>query len=250
MREYVGFVMLLSFFVDLLLLGGTDRLLGICSSVRSVVSAAAIGAAYTGISLLSTSLLISGLVTRLVVLFVMTLAGGNFSFQKVSTFILLTISVGMIANGFAGIHTEELLVTIVCMFVQFVAAKRVDNKDTVMPVELTYRGKTKTILALIDTGNGLRDPITGERVIVISHKIAEDFTGLTKDQLSKPSENLHRLPGGRLIPYRAIGTDNGLLMAVRFPVVSVGRRKSSALVAFAPSGFQGDCSFQALVGRG
>ena len=49
---------------------------------------------------------------------------------------------------------------------------------------------------------------------------------LTPEQLKRPLETITAspLPGLRLIPYRAVGAENGLLLAMRFPAVRVGGR--------------------------
>jgi stage II sporulation protein GA (sporulation sigma-E factor processing peptidase) len=73
---------------------------------------------------------------------------------------------------------------------------------------------------------------------------------LTQAQLQKPLETMAQrpIPGLRLIPYRAVGQDRGMLLALRFPQVYVGSRKIGALVAFAPEAVgEGDC-YQALTG--
>ena len=98
-------------------------------------------------------------------------------------------------------------------------------------------------------GNTLRDPITGEPVLVVAGSVGQRLTGLTEDQLRTPLETLARrpIPGLRLIPYRAVGQSGGMLLGVRMDKVSVGSRQGSAIVAFAPEGLGGEGLYQALV---
>ena len=249
LESYVGFVMILNFFVDLLVLCGTDRLVGLGMPVKAAIPGAAVGAVYAGICLLTSLALLTGTAARIIVLLVMALLTYGVDLRAWAMFVMMMITIGGITTGFAYIGKWELMVCVLCGVVMLVTAKRVGFRSILVPMELSYQDKSIQVMALCDTGNGLRDPITGESVIVVSPQIAFDFTGLTKQQLSKPTEYLSSLPGGRLIPYRAVGTDSGFLMATRFPMVKVGKRKSSALVAFAPAGFQTDGSFQALIGR-
>jgi stage II sporulation protein GA (sporulation sigma-E factor processing peptidase) len=119
-----------------------------------------------------------------------------------------------------------------------------------VPVELTYGGKTVSIVALRDSGNTLRDPISGEQVLVVSGEVAERLTGLTQDQLRAPLKTLmcRPVPGLRLIPYRAVGQAGDMLLAMRFDRVKIGNRTQSAVVAFAAEGLGRGDVYQALTG--
>lgn len=117
-----------------------------------------------------------------------------------------------------------------------------------LPVTLSGNGKELRLTALADTGNELRDPITGQSVLVIGCEEARKLTGLTIEQLRRPLETMTAapLPGLRLIPYRAVGAEGGLLLAMGLPVVEVGSRRGPGVVAFAPQEFGGD--YQAIAG--
>ena len=119
-----------------------------------------------------------------------------------------------------------------------------------VPVELTYGVKTVSIIALRDSGNTLRDPISGEQVLVVSGEVAEKLTGLTQEQLSAPLKTLmcRPVPGLRLIPYRAVGQAGDMLLAMRFDGVKIGHRTQSAVVAFAAEGLGRGDVYQALTG--
>lgn len=70
-------------------------------------------------------------------------------------------------------------------------------------VDLYWHGRKVTLDAVIDTGNSLRDPLTGDPVSVIDKDTAGDLFG-------------ERIPDKvRYIPYRSIGKTDGLLPAVR-----------------------------------
>ena len=128
-------------------------------------------------------------------------------------------------------------------------SERVGGREYV-PVELTYGGKTVSIVALRDSGNTLRDPISGEQVLVVSGEVAEKLTGLTQDQLRAPLKTLmcRPVPGLRLIPYRAVGQAGDMLLAMRFDRVKIGNRPQSAVVAFAAEGLGRGDVYQALTG--
>ena len=79
---------------------------------------------------------------------------------------------------------------------------------------------------------------------------AKKLLGLTEQQLRTPSQTLcaARLPGMRLIPYKTVDTNSGMLLAMMLKDVKIGNRKGSSLVAFAPGELGKDSGFQALVG--
>jgi len=115
-------------------------------------------------------------------------------------------------------------------------------------VELSYGDKRVQLTALRDTGNTLRDPVTGRQVLVVDASTAGKLTGLSVQQLKKPVESVTALPGLRLIPYRAVGQAGGLLLALKIPQAKIGSWQGSALVAFAPEGLGSDGTYQALTG--
>ena len=116
------------------------------------------------------------------------------------------------------------------------------GEQTYVPVTLRREGQELKVLALRDTGNTLRDPITGEPVLVAGADVAQELLGLTAHQLAHPVETLARgaMPGLRLIPYRAVGQSGGMLLALRMKDAQVGKTRGDVVVAFAPE----------VVGRG
>ena len=104
-----------------------------------------------------------------------------------------------------------------------------------------------SVLALRDSGNTLRDPITGEPVLVVSSRVGQRLTGLTQEQLASPLETMAQrpIPGLRLIPYQAVGQNGGMLLGLRLDQVKIDGKNQKAVAAFAPAGLSGN--YQALV---
>ena len=119
-----------------------------------------------------------------------------------------------------------------------------------LPVQISGCGETLRITALLDTGNQLRDPITGEAVLVIGCREAQRLTGLGVEQLKKPLQTMTSppIPGLRLIPYHAVGSKGGFMLAMRFPGAVVGKKQQNVLVAFAAEGLERTGMYQALTG--
>lgn len=117
-------------------------------------------------------------------------------------------------------------------------------------VELQLGGRHIKLTALRDTGNTLRDPISGAPVLILDGKTSRALTGLSSIQLRQPLEVMRSppIPGLRLIPYRAVGIAGGLLLGMQLHGVRIGNRKVSLTVAFAPDDFCDSGEFQALTG--
>lgn len=116
-----------------------------------------------------------------------------------------------------------------------------------VPVAISYGDKRLSLTALQDTGNRLRDPVSGSAVMVIGAEAARHLTGLTREQLKKPLETLGAIPGLRLIPYKAVGS-SGFLLGMKLPKVQIGSWRGSQIVAFAPEGLEKGSGIEALIG--
>lgn len=254
MEIYLDLVVLLNFLVDFLLLLGTNRLSGFPAGAFRCALAAALGALYSGICLLPGFRFLGNLLWRCVFLCLMAVAAFGFSSSAVKRggiFLLLSMALGGISlnlgrGDFAAVVLSAAVVWLLC---RICLGDGIGGQEYV-PITLTYGGKTASVLALRDTGNSLRDPITGEQVLVLSGAVAQRLTGLSREALKTPLETLakHPLPGLRLIPYRAIGQGSAMLLALRFDHVTIGSRQQSAIVAFAPEGLGEGSMYQALAG--
>jgi len=106
---------------------------------------------------------------------------------------------------------------------------------------------TVEIRALLDTGNTLRDPVTGQAVLVVGADTALELLGLTRSQLEDPLGSVGALPGLRLVPYHSVGAKS-FLLAMKLKNVKIGAWQGSTLVAFAPEGLSAEGAYQALTG--
>ena len=254
MTVYLDLVILLNFLVDDLLLMGTNRLSGFPAAPGRCALAALLGGVYSGACLLPGFSFLGNLLWRLVSLGLMGLAafGMNRSAWKRSgLFLLLSLALGGAAVTLGrGEFSVLVLAAIGIWLLCRIAFGGTAVGREYVPVQLIWGERTASVLALRDTGNTLRDPITGEQVLVLSGDVARDLTGLTEQQLRSPLETLAQRPltGLRLIPYRAVGLSGGMLLGLRFDRVKIGSRETSAVVAFAPEGLGEGSMYQALTG--
>lgn len=253
MEVYLDLVVLLNFLVDLLLLLGTNRLAGFPLAVKRCAAAAALGGVYSGVCLLRGFHFLGSLLWRCVCLALMCAIafGWNISSWKRSgVFILLSMALGGMALSVGRGDFWTLCVSAagICLLCRLAFGQTVGGREF-LPLTIVYGGKRVDLVALRDSGNTLRDPVTGERVFLIAAEAARQLTGLTEAQLRKPLETLTQrpLPGLRLIPYRSVGNSGGLLLGMRFHHIKLGEQVLSAVVGFAPEGLGRGEIYQALV---
>lgn len=254
MKVYVDGVMAINFLVDFLLLLGTNRLSGYPSDKKRLLAAAALGALYSGACLLRSFRFLGNTLWRLVVLGLMgSIAFGwnRRALRRCGIFLLLSLALGGLAVCMGKADLRVLLLAGVGLWCLCRASfEAAPGSREYVPLEIRYQGKTVKLLALRDTGNTLRDPITGHSALVLSAGAASRLTGLTPEQLRHPLETLASAPvsGLRLLPYRTVGQGSGMMLAMSFEDVAVGGRRGRALAAFAPENFGGDGQYQALTG--
>lgn len=124
-------------------------------------------------------------------------------------------------------------------------------------VRLELEGRAVELTALTDTGNTLTDPVTGQGVMVAEgERLGPLFppeqrpdTGALRD----PAGALERLTGAggrfRLLPYRSVGVDRGLLLAVRVDRAVVdGGDRGAMVVALSPNPVSDGGGYAALLG--
>lgn len=252
MRIYLDLVVLLNFLVDYFLLLGTNRLAGFPAGAGRAAVAAALGGVYGGACLMPGFRFLGNTLWRLASLGLMGAIAfglGRSTMRRCVLFALLSMALGGVALGlgsgsFLSLVTAAAAVTGLCL-VGFQGKAEVRRY---LPVELNYGGQQVRLTALHDTGNTLRDPLTGEPVLVAGQGIAEKLTGMSRGDLKDPVGTVTKQPGLRLVPYRAVGVDHGFLLGIKIHNARIGNREKSVLVAFAPEGLGQAGEFEALIG--
>lgn len=252
MQIYLDLLMLLNFLVDFLLILGTNRLCGYPPGVKRAALSALLGCIYAGLCLIPGFSFLGNFLWRMVCLFFMScIAFGvtKSALRRGIVFFFLSMALGgaallLNARGFWAIAGSAGCVGLLCAL----GFRHKLGTQNFVPVELSYGGKRLCLTALQDTGNTLRDPVTGSDVLVVGADVAQSLTGLTPTQLRSPVEFMGAVPGLRLIPYRTVGKGSGFLLALKIPNVRIGNRRENKLVAFAPEGLHPEGAYQALTG--
>lgn len=148
-----------------------------------------------------------------------------------------------------------LLLFIICYFIMsffFRRSGRHANRD-LAPLEIRIGEKRIQLTALIDTGHTLTDPVTNLPVVVADAQSILAFLPPDVDP-ARPVEGLKRWReagrgGARLVPYRAVGIDCGLLLAIKADSVKLNERElGSLLIALSPTPVDDGGGYHALIG--
>lgn len=266
--------------IQYLLLLGSARLGGTRTSLWRIGMAAAIGAAYAvGVILPQATLLRQPGVMAVVLATMFWLAFGSRVSAVRQAFCYLMISLALcgavvgvaaligsdttIARGtflypvsFRAMVLMAGLAYLVCR----AATVHAGSEPAIQRAELSLEGRRVRLPALVDTGNQLRDPLTGKAVMVADWDTARELLPpaatplLTKEAFANPASLLPKLreqcPQLRVffVPYRAVG-GSGILLAVRCDRVSINAREiQGGLVAFSPNLLDETGHYRALTG--
>ena len=129
---------------------------------------------------------------------------------------------------------------------------------------INLRGKKVCLAAMVDTGNGLTDPLSGNPVIIAEYDAVKD---ILPEQVSHAILSKGWKDGGallaemgegikegnfRLIPFCSVGRDSGWLIGFRPDEVLVRQsggfiRTNEVIIALCPDKLQGDTPCRALL---
>lgn len=134
----------------------------------------------------------------------------------------------------------------------------------IMPFSIFLNGNQKAISGLVDTGNHLVEPVTGNPVIVVEYQaIAEMlpskmFTLMTGDSELNVAAILQVMDDENLkskiclIPFSSVGRQHGIMIGIRIDTVAFvqnGQKieQSNAVIALSPRALCSQNSYQALI---
>ena len=278
MTVYADALFALNAAIDYLILAASAFLGGGEIRCKRLLAAACLGGAYAAASLFprlgflqspvlyAVSLMLMLLLAfgwekrtvRLGVLFLVL----TFAFGGAVTLCARIFGTGLVLIGrqvyypvsFLGVLTVAAVLYLICRVVFTAMAEHTPRQ--IVPMTLCLGVHTANIRALVDTGNTLRDPITNERALVAHWRILARLLPnerLSETDFLQPTELLKRLSERnphlrfRLLPYRAVGTQTGLLLAVRCEREKNGKH-TQVLTAFSPTEISDGGNYDALTG--
>ena len=241
MHVYLDAVTVLNFLVDFLLLLGSNQLTGYPIEWQRTLGAALLGGLYAGACLIPDFRFLGSLLWRTVFLCLMAVLAFGWkktTLRRGAVFLLLSMALGGIASGIRMVDFGAICLCACLLWVLCRVGFRVEiGNRQYIPVEMNWQGKHLSLTALMDTGNLLRDPLTGEQVLICGCDVGEELFGIERNQFADPVAFLSsvRMQGWRLIPYHGVGNEGGILPALRMKDVKIGKSVRDAVVAFAPN---------------
>ena len=119
---------------------------------------------------------------------------------------------------------------------------KINKRNIFCKLRINIDKKTIQVNALIDTGNMLREPITNTPVVIIEkdrlynvlpktilQNINNIIEGKMPEELYK-EENIKYISKFRVIPFKSLGKENGLLLGIKSDSLIINRDKDEILI--------------------
>ncbi len=251
---YLDRVFLLNSAVDYLLFLGTARLSGIPLRRRRLVLWAVLGGLYAAAVFIPGLSFLGHPLFRVIAGILIAAGALRWRWRSAALFFLLSaglagiiLALGLAFGSVAGlaqrlyyadISWQTLLFVSMGFYVLirlFMGQAARHGGGELLQITISLGGRTETVTALHDTGNTLRDPVTGCPALVLERREAEslwspEVARLLAEPLP-PEEKMARLHRMgcpirfTLLPFRAVGVSCGLLLAARSDYIEIGGRR-------------------------
>jgi stage II sporulation protein GA (sporulation sigma-E factor processing peptidase) len=275
---YADSLFLINLVVNYIMLLVTAKICAARTNRLRFLGAAVLGAAYSVIVVLPVMPFLRSPLLKVAVGLLMVLAAYGSKPRLIRhTLVFLAVSVAfggavmaaslLSGGGLNGFLTPvDLKILILAFAVSYIVLtlvfKRVGRHQSggIVSLKLRHDGREVQIKALRDTGNALIDPMTGRSVIVagvsdvtplLPYSVRKTVAGLRLKDAVKVMEELAPLctMRFRLIPYSAVGTTGGMLLAFKPDEIVVdGKNKADMLLALSPNSVSESGTYSALLG--
>lgn len=142
---------------------------------------------------------------------------------------------------------------------------RVSKKDMLYKIEINIFNKTQIVNALLDTGNLLKEPITGIPVVIVEKNSLKEvlpkqildsldkIEGGDTSELSSKDNLIKYISRFRIIPFNSVGKQNGLLLGIRSDSVNIIMDEtvetvSNAIIGIYDKSFTKNGAYSAIFG--
>lgn len=271
---YIDLLFLLNLIANYLLLLAAGRMAGAVLVRWRIALGAAAGALYAALIFLPGLTWLAAWPCKLAVGVLMALAayGGERYLLRVTVLFfgasaaLAGAVLGMELLGSAALTLEHgvlytvidirllLLTFVACYFLLSLFFRRVgSHRGELAHLEISLEEKKVNLTALRDTGHTITDPADNRPVVVAYYEALAGILPEWADP-SQPIQSVERCHAAgsrqaRLVPYRAVGVECGMLLALRSRQVTVdGRPLGRLLVALSPTPLDDGGGYQALIG--
>ena len=254
MTVYIDLIFLENIFMNSIIIFGTGIILKKETKILRILAGSILGAVYACLYYITNLEIYSNIILKLLLSFAMVYISFNsksiknflkkllifyltsFTFGGVTFALLYFISPGdiLFQNGtLVGIYPLKMILIggLIGFIIIFLSFKKIKNKiarrDMTCTIDIQIEGKKENIKAIIDTGNFLKEPITGKRVIIvekesvkniISENILNNLEEIINGSMQVEEKYLSKI---KLIPFSALGVENGLLLGIKPDSVNI-----------------------------
>ena len=259
MTIYIDIVLIENLIMNFIILLATGIILKEKIKIIRLFSSSLIGAIYSVVSYMSILEIYSSMILKIILSIVIVYIAFNPQTMKklwkdILIFYLTSFVFGgaafaliyvvkpqdiLMKNGlFLGTYPlKTVILGAIVAFIIIVAAftvvkSKITKKDMFYEIEISLNGKIIKTTAMLDTGNGLREPLTNTPVIVVEHTLLYDV--IPKEILN----NLENLLGGefdsipekikqeymsklKYIPFSSLGKQNGMLLGIKAESIKI-----------------------------
>lgn len=137
------------------------------------------------------------------------------------------------------------IVSFIIIMISFKIIKtKISKKDMFCNIEMKINNKVIKTIAMVDTGNCLKEPITSMPVVVVEHtllyecipkQILDNLEKIIGGDLSKINEEIKNeyISRLKLIPYSSLGKQNGMLLGLKpeyFKIINEEEEKTKNVI--------------------
>lgn len=108
--------------------------------------------------------------------------------------------------------------------------KKINKKSIYCNIKVSINEKSVEVKALLDTGNFLKEPITGTPVVIVEHTalreilprdLIDNIKPIIDGKVEIDSQLDEFLPRMRVIPFSSLGKQNGMLLGIKADYIDV-----------------------------
>ena len=291
MTIYVDIIIIENLIMNFIILYATGLILKIKNSFVRLLLASFVGAIYSALQYISNMKILTNIITKTILsiiiiniafhpqnikkmckqlmLFYLT----TFTFGGVATYLIyilkpqnIVIKNGMYVGTYVlkVIFVGAILGTVILLISFRMSKNKISKKDMLCKVKLKLNGKEIVLNTMVDTGNMLKEPITGSPVIVVEKnslydvipkEILNNTESILGGDFGKVPEDIKQayIPKLKFIPFSSLGKLNGMLIGIKpeeLKVINEDReeKKENAIIGIYSKSLTKRGEYNALIG--
>ena len=253
MTIYVDIIIIENLIMNFIILYATGLILKNKISFIRLLLASLIGAIYSALQYISNMKILSNIIIKTILSIIIILIAFHpqnikkmckqllmfylttFTFGGVATYLIYVLKPQNIImkNGmYVGTYVLKvifigaILGTVILLISFRISKNKISKKDMICKIKLKLNGKEIILNTMVDTGNMLKEPITGSPVVVVEKnslydvlpkEILNNTESILGGDFGKIPEDVKQeyIPKLKFIPFSSLGKQNGMLIGIK-----------------------------------